>query len=176
MPRPAKPARQTSRSRAATMRHDRTASAHRDALTLRSLPRRLRRPRHGVGPLKRAARSLSVPDPRPQGLGSAKKDELHALAARQTQPLDREAERRELARRGVARARRRAARDRQREDAQPAAPEDTWLVVIDEYERGARREPPREQAQRRLTVRGASGCTQEAHDPRAGGRALRAVA
>src|SRR5438128_1695274 len=39
-----------------------------------SLPRRLRRPRHGVGLNQRAALSLSAPDPR-HGLGSALADE-----------------------------------------------------------------------------------------------------
>jgi len=41
--------------------------------------------------------------------------------------------------------------------------------VIDQHERGARREPPREQAQRRLTVRGVGGRTRKLTIPAAGG-------
>src|SRR5439155_12914779 len=70
VPRPAKPARQ----KLLTLGPSACAAPRTRRLQLRthapeSLPRRLRRPRHAVGPVHWAALSLSVPDPR-QGLGS----------------------------------------------------------------------------------------------------------
>src|SRR5882724_4227042 len=62
VPRPAKPARQTLMPWAATMRRAADASPHSDALTLRQVCRAgFCRPRHAVGLVNRAARSLSPP-------------------------------------------------------------------------------------------------------------------
>jgi hypothetical protein len=96
-------------------------------------------------------------------------DELDTLAGRESELLDRQTERRQLACRGIAGTRRTHPAHRQRDCAESAPPQRPRLVVIDQHERRATHEPRPDRRQARLSRRRIVTRAEERHDRRRGG-------
>src|SRR5207247_5602618 len=97
--------------------------------------------------------SADTPLPASRGRPASRDDQLDTLAGGQPEPLDPEAEGRQLARGRIAGARRREPPDGQVEHAERPPPERPRLAVVQEHERRARRQPIAERGEKRLPLR-----------------------
>src|SRR5437867_7492383 len=117
-----------------------------------------------------ARHSADTRPPASRGRPAPRHDHLDAFPAREPEPLDREADRRELARRRIAGTGRREPPGRQDEDADRPPPERPRLAVVEEDERRARRQPIAQRGEERLPLRRPRRAAEEGDD--GGGRYL----